>query len=72
MDASGSFAADTLAGQPDEALLEALQHAAFEYFPRNSNPRNGLVADTSRDGSPCSIAVVGFGFSVYPIAVQRG
>jgi hypothetical protein len=33
---------------------------------------NGLVADTSRLGSPCSIAVVGFALSCYPVAVARG
>ena len=32
----------------------------------------GLVADTSRQGSPCSIAVVGFALSCYPIAVRNG
>ena len=33
---------------------------------------NGLVADTSRAGSPASIAVVGFALSSYPAAVERG
>jgi hypothetical protein len=36
------------------------------------NPVNGLVADTTRDHWPCSIAVVGFALSVYPVAVERG
>ena len=36
------------------------------------NPANGLVADTSRMGSPSSIAVVGFALSAYPVAVERG
>jgi hypothetical protein len=56
----------------DEALLGDLQHAAFHYFLQAVNPANGLVADTSRSNSPCSIAVVGFALSVYPIAVERG
>ena len=56
----------------DEALLDDLQHAAFDYFLQAVNPANGLVADTSRANSPCSIAVVGFALSVYPIAVERG
>ena len=56
----------------DDALLDQLQRAAFEYFLRAVNEANGLVADTTRDGSPCSIAVVGFALSVYPIAVERG
>ncbi len=56
----------------DEALLDRLQCAAFGYFVQNMNPHNGLVADTSRDNSPVSIAVVGFALSVYPVAVERG
>jgi hypothetical protein len=56
----------------DEALLDELQRAAVGYFLQTVNPANGLVADNSRAGSPCSIAVVGFALSVYPIAVERG
>jgi hypothetical protein len=56
----------------DEALLDRLQCGAFGYFVQNMNPRNGLVADTSRDNSPVSIAVVGFALSSYPVAVERG
>lgn len=56
----------------DQAFLEQLQRAAFDYFARLANPVNGLVPDTSRAGSPVSIAVVGFALSVYPMAVERG
>jgi hypothetical protein len=56
----------------DEALLEQLQRAAFGYFQQYVNPHNGLVADTSRDNSPVSIAVVGFALSAYTVAVERG
>ncbi len=56
----------------DEELLDGLQRAAFAYFVEQVNPANGLVADTSRQGSPVSIAVVGFALSAYPIAVERG
>ena len=56
----------------DEAMLEGLQHAAFKYFLSNTNPDNGLVADTSREGSPSSIAVIGLALSAYPVAVERG
>jgi hypothetical protein len=56
----------------DEALLDRLQRAACDYFVQLGNPRNGLVADTSREGSPSSIAVTGFALSCYPIAVERG
>ena len=56
----------------DDDLLDHLQRAAFGYFLTTYNPANGLIADTSRGHSPCSIAVVGFALSVYPIAVERG
>jgi hypothetical protein len=55
----------------DDALLDRLQQAAFAYFLENTSAHNGLVADTSRGGAPCSIAVVGFALSCYPVAVER-
>ena len=62
----------TPCARADEAALDKLQRAAFEYFLQEINPTNGLIADTSREGSPVSIAVVGFALSVYPVAVERG
>src|SRR5258708_15280100 len=56
----------------DETLLDGLQRAAFDYFLEAVNPANGLIADTSRENSPSSIAVVGFALSAYPVAVERG
>ncbi len=56
----------------DDALLDRLQHTAFDYFRNNANPANGLMADTTRAGAPSSIAVVGFALSAYPIGVERG
>jgi hypothetical protein len=56
----------------DDALLDGLQRAAFDYFLQNANPRNGLVADTTRHGGPASIAVVGFALSAYPVGVEHG
>lgn len=61
-----------LAELADEALIDRLQRGAFGYFQEYFNPQNGLVADTSREGSMCSIAVVGFALSCYPIGVERG
>jgi hypothetical protein len=60
------------APESDEALLERFQRAAFEYFLTECNPRNGLVADTTRAGSPSSVAVVGFALASYPVGVERG
>ena len=56
----------------DEAMLDALQRAAFDYFANCGNRSNGLVEDTSRPGSHASIAVVGFALSAYPVGVERG
>ena len=56
----------------DDELLDRLQRGAFDYFVEETNPDNGLVADTSRSGSPASIAVVGFGLSVLAVAAERG
>ncbi len=56
----------------DDELLDRLQRGAFGYFVDQANPTNGLVADTSRAGSPASIAVVGFALSVYAVAAERG
>ena len=62
-----------MAGHPDDdAMLERLQHAAFDYFVQNANAHNGLIADTTREASPSSIAVVGFGLSAYPVGVEHG
>ena len=61
-----------IAPSDDEVLLDGIEHAAFGYFRQTVNPANGLVADTTRDHWPCSIAVVGFALSVYPVAVERG
>jgi hypothetical protein len=56
----------------DDELIDRLHRGAFGYFVEQVNPANGLVADTSRRGSPASIAVVGLALSSYPVAVERG
>src|ERR1700734_367062 len=63
---------DDLALISDEALILRLQRAAFSYLSDYADDDTGLVADTSRQGSPCSIAVVGFALSCYPVAVRNG
>lgn len=56
----------------DEETLNVLQKATFGYFWQMAHPTNGLVADSSREGSPASIAVVGFALAAYPVGVERG
>jgi hypothetical protein len=53
-------------------MLEKLQRETFTYFERNTNPRNGLIADKTEPRSPSSIAAVGLGLSSYAVAVERG
>jgi hypothetical protein len=69
---AGGVMVDDFSVLPDEALLDGFEHAAFGYFLNNFNPRNGLIADRTRAGSPASIAVVGFALASYPVAVERG
>jgi hypothetical protein len=63
---------DDLGQLSEKALTTRLQRAAFSYLTDYADADTGLVADTSRKGSPCSIAVVGFALSCYPIAVRNG
>ncbi|WP_411282438.1 glucoamylase family protein [Gemmatimonas sp.] len=53
-------------------MLHALQRDTFAYLLDQGNPVNGLVADTTADGAPASIAVVGFALAAYPVGVERG
>jgi hypothetical protein len=55
----------------EDALLEEISRASFEFFRIHSHPVSGLVKDTSI--SPvCSVASMGFGLAVLPIAAERG
>ncbi len=42
------------------------------YFLRAANPANGLIADSSRDSAPCSIAATGLGLAAYAVGAERG
>jgi hypothetical protein len=52
--------------------LNALQWTTLEYYIREVNFRNGLIADKTQPGSPCSIAAVGMALAAYPVIVERG
>jgi hypothetical protein len=51
--------------------LAKLESETFKYFLHEMNPTTSLTPDSTREGAPCSIAVVGFALTVYPIAVER-
>ena len=52
-------------------LLEGLQRDTLRYFLDETNPRNGLVPDNTRVGSPSSITAVGFALAAYAVGVER-
>ncbi len=54
-----------------QAEFDRLQRETFEYFVKEANPRNGLIADKTKPGAPASIAAVGLALSLYPIGVAR-
>jgi hypothetical protein len=56
----------------DNRLLDGLQRETFEYFLKEVNPANGLVADKTRADWPASIAATGLAMAAYPIGVERG
>ena len=53
-------------------LLDTLQKGAVRYFIDNVHPANGLVADSTWEGAPSSIAAVGLALASYPVAIERG
>lgn len=56
----------------DEQRILELQRITFDYFSHYSNFQTGLIADNSREDSPCSITAVGLALASYPTAVERG
>ena len=56
----------------DDALLDSVQRETFDFFLHEVNERNGLVADCTRPGWPCSIASTGLALASYPVGVERG
>jgi hypothetical protein len=51
--------------------LEMLQRDTLRYFLDEANPRNGLVPDSTRRGSPSSITAVGFALAAYAVGAER-
>ncbi|HEY4997717.1 MAG TPA: hypothetical protein VII36_01165, partial [Usitatibacter sp.] len=52
--------------------LDKLQRDTFGYFLEETNPRNGLVPDSTRKGAPSSIAAVGFALAAYAVGAEQG
>ena len=56
----------------DRVLLEKIERDTIQYFIRNSDRDTGLTQDSSRPGSPASIAATGFSLASLAVAESRG
>ena len=56
----------------DDAFLDYVQQANFDYFWYEANPANGLIPDRTATGSACSIAAEGFGLTAIGIGIDHG
>ncbi|MGA3156032.1 MAG: glucoamylase family protein [Steroidobacteraceae bacterium] len=55
-----------------EALLNETQRRTFNFFWQTTDAAHGLAPDLTPDGSPASIAAIGFALTALPIGVERG
>jgi hypothetical protein len=55
----------------NELMLGTVGRATFEFFRKRQNPDTGLIFDRGPNPAPATIAGVGFGLTIYPIAVYR-
>jgi len=69
--ASGAYAQEDTLTKEDLAFLDKLQKDTCQYFLEEIDKKSGLVKDSSRSASPCSIAGVGFQLSALCIADYR-
>ena len=64
--------ADVETDPRDAGLLATLQRDVFEFFRREADPDTGLVPDSTKAGSACSIASVGLGLAAWCVAAHAG
>ena len=69
---AGIAAPEVTANSSDEKFLERLEYHSVLYFVRETNPFNCLIKDSSRPGSPASVAAAGFGLTAICIGNSRG
>lgn len=58
--------------ETDRQMLEKIQRDSFQYFIEQTNPQTGLTKDSSRNGSPASIAATGFAVASFAIGSAHG
>ncbi len=61
-----------LPSEEETALLTRIEKDSIHYFVRMSDKISGLTRDSSRTGSPSSIAATGFALAAIAIANSRG
>src|SRR5918993_1208155 len=67
----GSMSSTDIKTSMNLELFDTLQEGAIRYFIDTVNPSNGLVADSTWEGAPSSIAAVGLALATYPVAVEH-
>ncbi|HYW34091.1 MAG TPA: glucoamylase family protein [Balneolaceae bacterium] len=55
-----------------EDMLHELQRDTFNYFRKEVNVNNGLIADSTQEHPVSSIAATGLGLSAYIVAAEQG
>ena len=58
--------------EEERVLLKKIQKDTFQFFLTFTDPETGLTQDSSRSGSPVSIAATGFGIASTAIASTNG
>ncbi len=55
-----------------EDELADLQKGTFGYFLKETNLKNGMVPDSTKQDASASITAIGFALTSYTIGVERG
>lgn len=64
--------AQPVLSEADQRLLEKIEKDTLQYFIRNSDRETGLTRDSSRPGSPASIAATGFSLASLAVGQSQG
>src|SRR3989338_4422751 len=67
-----AYAEISVLSEDDRLLLKEIQKDTFDYFLAFTNQETGLTHDSSRTGSPASIAATGFALASFAIGSSNG
>lgn len=71
-DLSSSRESPYVLTEDDRIMLEQIEKDTLQYFVRMSDKVTGLTRDSSRTGSPASVAATGFALAAFAIGADRG